>query len=214
MKQRHTLYTYSGRISYPNGAPSLFDIAVSLSREGRYAGAGMRWWPVVLHTFVVCDLLPDPLKIHGLLHDSPECITGDVPKPVKTPAVEALERRLTTNIYRNFGIALPTKKEHAIVKEADVKTLCGEVYTVGTQALQQIYARCPEAETLVVKYLAEFPPMECISPDGRAPVEFMRRFRMYLDLMNVEQQSRRVYREAYSTARASSVVRRSPKARR
>lgn len=205
---RRNLYTYSGRISFPNGAPSLFDIAVSLAREGRYAGAGMRWWPVALHTFVVCDMLPDAVKIHGLLHDSPECITGDVPKPVKTEAVEELEHRLTRNIYHNFGIAMPNRKEEALIKEADTKALCGEVYTVGTQALQSIYARCPEAEALVIKYLGEYPPMECINPDGRAAIEFMRRFRVYLDMMHVAEQSHVVYKEAYHVARASSVVRR------
>lgn len=205
---RRNLYTYSGRISYPNGAPSLFDIAVSLAREGRYAGAGMRWWPVALHTFVVCDMLPDPVKIHGLLHDSPECITGDVPKPVKTEAVEDLEHTLTRNIYRNFGIPMPTRKEEVLIKEADTKALCGEVYTVGTQALQTLYARCPEAEELVSAYLKEYPPLECINPDGRAPIEFMRRFRVYLDLMHVAQQAQRVYKEVSHTARASSIVKR------
>ncbi len=182
-RDRGTLYTYSGRISVPDGAPNLFDIAVSLSREGRYAGAGMRWWPVALHTFVVCDLLPCALKIHGLGHDSPECITGDVPKPVKTDEIEQFEERLLAQIYEHtWGIPLPTENESLLIKEADVKALCGEVYTVGTRRLQDEYPRCPEAEELVLKYLAEFPPMECINPDGRCAIEFMRRFRVYMDM--------------------------------
>lgn len=183
MKYRKVLFTYSGKLSFPGGAPCLFDMAVQLSRECRYAGAGMRWWPVVLHTFVVCDLLPEPLKIHGLAHDTPETITGDVPKPVKTKEIEKFENMLLRSIYqKTFRIPLPTKAEHSIIKSADTNTLCGEVYTVGTRRLQDIYPRCPQAEELVMKYLNEYPPLECINPDGRAPIEFLRRARLYMDM--------------------------------
>lgn len=181
---RGRLYTYTGYVSFPDGAPTLMDIAVSLGREGRYAGAGMRWWPVILHTFVVCDLLPKELKLHGLLHDSPESITGDVPKPVKTPEIEEMENTLLASIYRNFGLVLPTAEQHVAIKKADTLALCGEVYTVGTQALQNEYQRSPAAERLVMKYLSEYPPMECIEPSGRAVIEFIRRFRVYSDLLN------------------------------
>lgn len=179
--KRGILYTYSGRVAYPEGAPTLQDIGVSLSREGRYAGAGLRWWPVMLHTFVVCDLLPKPLKLHGLLHDSGECITGDIPKPVKTDEIERFEDNVKKVIYKSLGLQRPTKAEWRRVKRADGEALRGEVYTVGTQALQGVYSRYPKAEDLVIKYLEKFPPEECLSPDGRAPIEFLKRFRMYSD---------------------------------
>jgi 5'-deoxynucleotidase YfbR-like HD superfamily hydrolase len=179
----NTLYTYSGKIAFPEVAPSLMDIAISLSREGRYAGAGMRWWPVVLHTFVVCDLLPPQLKLHGLLHDASETITGDVPKPAKTDAVEHLEKKITESIYRHFGIGMPNEDQRRQVKEADRKTFRGEIYTVGTQALQEHYERCPEAEELVYKYVREFDYKDCLDAGGRAPIEFMRRFRLYKDML-------------------------------
>lgn len=182
-RKRGILYTYSGKILFPNGAPNLLDIAVSLSRECRYAGAGMRWWPVTLHTFVVCDMLPSDLKLHGLLHDSPECITGDLPKPVKTPEIEKLEHELLRGIYKAFKLRWPTKRQHAVIKHADNAALCGEVYTVGTQALQAEYPRAPKAEKLVMKYLEQYPPMECLQPDGRAVIEYMRRFRVYSDML-------------------------------
>jgi hypothetical protein len=182
-RQRGILYTYTGKISFPDGAPNIQDIAVSLGRECRYAGAGVRWWPVALHTFAVCDLLPPELKLHGLLHDSPECITGDVPKPVKTEQIESLELHLLKAIYKGFHLCLPTAAQHRIIKRADEAVLCGEVYTVGTRALQDEYPRSPKAEKLVMKYLAQYPPMECITPDGRAPIEFVRRFRVYSDLL-------------------------------
>lgn len=176
-----TLYTYSGKISFPDVAPSLMDIAVSLSREGRYAGAGMRWWPVALHTLVVCDLLPSHLKIHGWMHDTPEVITGDVPKPVKTPEIEEFEEVLLQGIYKNLDVQFPTTTERRLVKEADRKAFRGEVYTVGTQALQTENERCPEAEELIYKYVDKYSYQDCLEASGKVPIEFMRRFRLYKD---------------------------------
>src|ERR1700678_1908401 len=98
-EHRGTLYTYSGKIAFPGGAPSLFDTAVALSREGRFAGAGQRFFPVALHTFVVCDLLPTSLQFDGLLHDSPEVVTGDTPKPAKSDEIEKFEEELLRGIY-------------------------------------------------------------------------------------------------------------------
>lgn len=181
-RRRGTLYTYSGRINFPGGAPSIMDMAISLSREGRYVGAGLRFWPVALHTFVVCDMLPAPLKLHGLLHDSAEVITGDVPKPSKTDQIEALEVELVRGIYTTHKLTLPTTEEHTVIKEADTKALRGEIYIVGTQALQELYPRCPEAEVLVRKYVAEYNYADMLDAGGRVPIEFMCRYREYRDL--------------------------------
>jgi hypothetical protein len=177
------LYMYSGKIGFPSGAPSLLDIAISLSREGRYAGAVMRWWPVALHTFVVCDLLPSNLKIYGLLHDSVECVTGDIPKPVKSQELEELEDRLLEVIFKDLGIPQPSPLGWAMVKAADKAALRGEVYTVGTQSLQQVYDRYPEAEELVYKYVDKYTFSDCLEAGGRVPIEFMRRFRLYRGLL-------------------------------
>lgn len=182
-EHRGTLCTYTGKISFPDGCPTLLDIAVSLGREGRYAGAGVRWWPVILHTFVVCDLLPSSLKMDGLIHDAPECITGDVPKPVKTDEIEQMEEVLLTSFYRGFKLRFPSPEQRKIVKQADVAAFRGEVYTVGTQALQQEVTRSEQAEELVMKYTTDYPPLECLNPDGRAVIEYMRRFRIYRDMM-------------------------------
>ena len=158
------------------------DIAISLSREGRYAGQGMRFWPVALHTFVVCDMLPPYLKLHGLLHDATESITGDVPKPVKTDAIEEFERVLLLDIYKSFGVLPPTEEEHKLVKVEDRKTLRGEVYTVGTQSLQTIHERCPEAELLIRKYVGMYSYSDMLDAGGKVPIDFMCKFREYKDL--------------------------------
>ena len=173
------LYTYSGKIAWPNGSPSILDIAVSLSREGRYAGAGVHWWPVALHTFVVCDLLPPPWKLHGLLHDASECITGDVPKPAKTKAITAMEDTIQRQIYVNFSIEWPSDEVWKAVHVADARALHGEVGTVGTRALRDIYPKDMEAEQLVWKYFNQYTVEQCVDANGVVVNEFIRRYGLY-----------------------------------
>ncbi len=177
--RRGTLYTYSGAIGFPECAPSIRDIAVSLSREGRYAGAGRDFWPVALHTFVVCDMLPESLKLHGLLHDAPECITGDVPKPSKTDEIEAFEEEILRSVYASLNIPFPEIWEREAVKHEDHKALCGEVYTVGTEALMEYYDPCPEAENLVRLYWNKYDYNDMLKADGAVQAEFIRRFHDY-----------------------------------
>jgi hypothetical protein len=176
---RGTLYTYSGKISFPGGAPSLLDTAISLSREGRFAGAGQRFFSVALHTFVVCDLLPTELQFDGLMHDSPETITGDTPKPAKTDQIEAFEEELLRAAYEYHGICFPSLEIRKLVKEADRKAFRGEIYTTGNVALQEWYPPYPEAEELIFKYVKEYTYEDMLEASGRVPMEFMRRFRLY-----------------------------------
>lgn len=183
MSHRGTLYTYSGAIGFPECAPSITDIAISLAREGRYAGAGTKWWPVALHTFVVCDMLPESLKIHGLLHDSSECITGDVPKPAKTDEIEKFEEEILAAIYKTMGVRFPEQWERDAVKREDKKALRGEVYVVGTRALRQFHDRCPEAEGLVRLYDWKYDYKDCLDADGAVQADFIRRFHHYKLLM-------------------------------
>ena len=176
---RGELYTYSGIVAFPGGAPSLLDTAVSLSREGRFAGAGQRFFPVALHTFVVCDLLPPHLQLDGLLHDSPEVITGDTPKPAKTAEIEAFELELLQAKYKFHGVSFPDEESRMIVKEADRKSMRGEVYTVGNIWLQPFYPPCPEAEELIFKDVKEYSYADMLEASGRVPMEYMRRYREY-----------------------------------
>src|ERR1700722_5116162 len=130
MSKRGSLYTYTGKIAHPGGAPSVLDTAVSLSREGRFAGAGLRFFPVALHTFVVCDLLPPELQFDGLMHDSPEVITGDTPKPAKTDEIEEFEEELLHAKYASHSVSFPSPNVRSLVKQADNRVMNGEVYTV------------------------------------------------------------------------------------
>lgn len=184
---RGTLYTYSGKISFPEGgAPSLFDTAIALSREGRFAGAGLRFFPVALHTFVVCDLLPVALQLDGLLHDSPEAVTGDTPKPAKSNEIEEFEEELLQAVYVSHGITFPSPEVRKQVKAADRMAMRGEVYTVGNIWLQPFHEPCPEAEELIFKYVKEYTYEDMLEASGRVPIEFMRRFRLYKQWLNPE----------------------------
>lgn len=177
---RGTLYTYSGKMSFPEGgAPSLFDTAIALSREGRFAGAGQRFFPVALHTFVVCDLLGPALQFDGLMHDAPECVTGDTPKPAKTDEIEAFEEELLRANYTSHGVTFPNAFDRAAVKAADRMAMRGEVYTVGNLWLQPFHEPCPEAEELIFKYVKEYTYADMLEASGRVPMEFMSRFRKY-----------------------------------
>src|ERR1700690_1661108 len=91
---------YSGtKLSAVSGVPKLLDMAIQTGREMRYAGASRDPWPVLLHTFVVCDLTPDPYKIYSLFHDTPEVGGGDCPRPFKTLSTSSLEENITRRIW-------------------------------------------------------------------------------------------------------------------
>ena len=173
------LYMYTGTVGYPNGAPNIVDIAVSLSRECRYAGNGVHWWPVALHSFVVCDLLPIELRLHGLLHDAAECVLGDVPKPAKSLAIEEMEKQITSAIYAGLKLPMPTIEQQDPIHISDTRALHGEAYTVGTKALRNIYPKDARAAELVEFYRKMYPVQDCVDPEGKCVKEFLYRFERY-----------------------------------
>ncbi|MBA4032914.1 MAG: phosphohydrolase, partial [Planctomyces sp.] len=56
----------------------LYDIAHALSQICRFNGHTMRHYSVAEHQVLVARLLPPPLQLAGLFHDSPEAYLGDV----------------------------------------------------------------------------------------------------------------------------------------
>ena len=172
-------YTYDGVVDFPCTVPTIKAIAVSLSRECRYAGAGIDWWPVALHSFVVTDLLPDELKLYGLLHDAAECVTGDIPKPAKTDDMHELETKLLAAIFNRYNVPVVSNEQDKAVHLADRHTLYGEVWTVGTASLREIYPYDKKAAQLIRSYQAQYPVEICVDPNGACVQEFIRRFVLY-----------------------------------
>lgn len=172
-------YTYSG-ILRGHAAPTIENVAICLCRESRYTGNGRRWWNVGLHSFVVADLLPDRLKVHGLLHDEPETVTGDIPKDQKSKKQRKNEDVLLVRFYNSVGLRLPTEEEHALVKAADLAAVHGEIYAgAGTECLQQKYDCNPGIVKRVEYYMDHYRYSDCLEVDGQAVLDFIERFRLY-----------------------------------
>jgi len=175
------IYSYTGRKVGPAyDAPCLVDVAVQLGRICRFAGACRRFYPVLLHSFVVADLLPEHLKIYGLLHDATECAIGDIPSPWKPDEMRKLEGILFDQLLHSLGVSLPSAAERAEIKRADIEALRGEAWTVGPPGLTvEFPERSERAERLVNKYVAEFGIGECLWPEGKGVQEFLARFEVY-----------------------------------
>lgn len=167
-------------VSRTKGAPNPVDMAWSLFRICRYGGNLTEWWPVGLHSLAVADLLPPYLKIYGLLHDGPECVGSDVPKPVKLRATSEMEDKIFFRTCFAIGLRLPTAAEHLLIKHADVLTMHGEVWNWGLPNHKRRYpARNAAVEELVLGYHNTYPVEECVNRQGTGPAEFLRRYHEY-----------------------------------
>ncbi len=168
------------RVSPDVGVPTIEDMAINLPRICRFAGNGWEWFPVGLHTFVVCDLLPADLKAYGLVHDGPEGVGSDVPSPVKCDLVAAQEDRIFGRILRYYDLPQLTAAQAHRLKIADTIALWAEVWTYGPPQLREVYPqRLPTVEKLTQEYARLFPPLDCIRRNGTFAQEFKRRWAVY-----------------------------------
>jgi len=84
-----------------------------LSFINRWAGNIIHDFSVLQHSLLVADAIEEPyLKIYGLLHDIPECATGDVTGPYKAfidllagGSVETHETEMLNRLCEAVGIA-------------------------------------------------------------------------------------------------------------
>ncbi len=116
------IQTYSGRTFHSLNPveEELFveDIAHSLSNLCRFNGHCLRYYSVAEHSVRVSRILPDELKLWGLLHDAGEAYLTDLPRPVKQrlPSFNAMEDKVLEVVARKFNLVWPMP---APVKEAD-----------------------------------------------------------------------------------------------
>lgn len=108
------------------------DIAHSLSLLCRFNGHCKRFYSVAEHSMNVADLLPNELKLWGLLHDAHEAYIGDVSRPLKKlmwfglekapgefrkfDSFEGLDQHVFAPIAERYGLETPMP---AAVKHAD-----------------------------------------------------------------------------------------------
>lgn len=183
------MITFTGiHVTQEYGTPNLRDIAVQSMRIARFCGSGGLWLPIGIHVLVVADILAaDPetahLEHHGLLHDSPEVCVNDVPRPMKTNAARKLEDKVLARIYREQGLKLPTAREQALVKAADIRAVNVEgVMECGPRGFGDIQQNIDRADCLAAffmrRYLDQFKPEDAINPNGRWPLELESRLRV------------------------------------
>lgn len=101
------------------------DIAHGLAYQCRFNGQVSRFYSVAQHSILVASILPDHLKLVGLLHDVAEAYLGDIVQPLKQflPEFEWIERRFMAVIGDRLGIELD---HHPEVKHADLVALATE----------------------------------------------------------------------------------------
>jgi hypothetical protein len=103
------------------------DIARALAYQPRWAGATRQFYSVAEHSVMVSRLVPGPLALSGLLHDSDEAITGDIVSVVKVLiGRDHLKARLDPvkrALARRFGFRLGL----AEVKHADLVCMATEL---------------------------------------------------------------------------------------
>jgi len=116
-----TVYS-GGRFHYKNPTVDeifIEDIAHSLSLKCRFSGHTRVFYSVAEHSMRVAELLPDRLKLVGLLHDAQEAYMPDIPRPIKVEfGLYEYEKIIEDTIRIKFGLLL-TADDLAIVKVAD-----------------------------------------------------------------------------------------------
>lgn len=124
-----SITTRSGRqVSLLNPQPGqidIGDIAQGLAYQCRFNGQTSRFYSIAQHSLMVASILPDHLKLAGLLHDSAEAYVGDVVQPLKLllPEYQAIEHRFARAIGIRLGVNLEHDEE---VKQADLVALATE----------------------------------------------------------------------------------------
>jgi uncharacterized protein len=153
------IQTYSGRKFYsitPHADDVILeDIAHALSLLCRFNGHCLGFYSVAEHSVRVSRILPDELKLWGLLHDAGEAYTTDLPRPVKAhlPDFRTIEDRVLKVVAEHFNLPWPVPEA---VFDADTKLLATEA--------RDLMAPAPEPWNLGVEPLAEkiipLPPSE------------------------------------------------------
>ena len=113
------------------------ELAIALSRIPRFGGhfkPAVEFYSVAEHSVRVAEILPDDLKLAGLLHDAHEAYDGfgDVCSPAKwlDPYVQDFldmhARRITAAIYDGLGLHELLVVDQAPVDYADLTLLATE----------------------------------------------------------------------------------------
>ena len=116
------IQTFTGKPYWPLAPRAedvdLVDIAAGLARTCRYNRQCLRFYSVAEHSILGAQFVPKEQRLAFLLHDAPEAILCDVPRPLKHRLqgyreIEAMNMRV---IAQRFNLKLPFAP---IIKEID-----------------------------------------------------------------------------------------------
>ena len=178
------MFSYSGqRIDAASGSPTLNDVAVGLGRIARFAGQSEKFYPVLLHSLLVGDLVPSQYELFGLLHDAMEAVTGDCVGPFKTTEMCELEDRMWLRfMWERFGIETLPEGWEGHVKQADQRALFVEARRIGARGLVEtlrfdptLTVPDPLAEERFDRYQMRYLLMDLVTPAGAAVRDFKER---------------------------------------
>lgn len=124
-----SIQTHSGTmVDLVNPDPdtiNIYDIAHALSYICRFTGHLNEFYSVAQHSVMVADLLPENLKLTGLLHDAAEAYTGDMSSPLKSVCHDyrVIQKNFEKVIAKKYRTINPLPQ---LVKDADVQALATE----------------------------------------------------------------------------------------
>ncbi len=136
MRRATWITTASGR-AFDLANPDPFqivaeDLAAHLSKMCRFTCACEPFYSVAQHSCIVAGLVPERLRLAGLLHDASEAYTGDWSSPMKQ-LVRELAPGLIEQVHKNIERAVEarfelrlTREDHAIIKRADLVAMATE----------------------------------------------------------------------------------------
>jgi len=135
MNTDKSMLTFSGQYVHmeaPQAASiNIADIAHALSQICRFGGHTRQFYSVAQHSVAVSRLMPEPYRLHGLLHDAGEAYYGDMIQPLKHLAVNRqyrdMESLMLARIYERFGLGMQQSDEcRDAVRRADLIMLATE----------------------------------------------------------------------------------------
>ncbi len=160
---KNAIITYTGTRFWPLDARTneifILDIAHALSNMCRFNGHVREFYSVAQHSVLVSQLLPQELKLAGLLHDATEAYLPDLSRPVKYQLEEfrKAEDRLHLVIASRFDIPFPLPKE---VKAADNAVLLSEMNSLMPKTGPHFQALHTDGEQPAVSIINPLPPKQ------------------------------------------------------
>lgn len=136
------------------------DIAGALSKICRFAGHVRCFYSVAQHAVNVSRIVPEEHALDGLLHDTAEAFTNDLPTPLKhaVPVFGELEKRIEAAMGARFGFAWPMP---AAVRTADLQMLAIEKHRLKGDTSRWTILDGIETDSIVGKVdLSEWTPRQ------------------------------------------------------